>query len=147
MISKTSLWKNNNKHMSAGSTNFIEDNIDCSSSDDSQNKMNSNSKNRSLKTNSQRTTTIECRPSKSRFRNVFVVVLLTTFACIGVGVDSSSINDCRGVRFAYSARGLDIKDVPRQPRQGRTNSKPNVIFGLMPVRAPNLYKRFKPYLI
>jgi hypothetical protein len=125
MIPKTSLWKNNNKQMSAGSANFKEDNSDdCSSSDDSQNKMNSISKNRSLKTNSHGKTT-KC-PSKSRFRNVFVVVLLTTFACVGVGVDSSSINDCRGVRFAYSARGLDIKDVPRQPRQGRTDPKSNL---------------------
>jgi hypothetical protein len=124
MISKTSLWKNNNKQMSAGSTNFKEDKNDFSSSDDSEkNKMNSISKNRLLKTYSHGKT--KC-PSKSRFRTVFIVVLLTTFACVGVGVNSSSINDCRGVRFAYSARGLDIKDVPRQPRQGRTDSKSNL---------------------
>ena len=31
---------------------------------------------------------------------------------------ASSVNDCRGVRYAYLAKGLDLKDVPRQPRQG-----------------------------
>lgn len=30
----------------------------------------------------------------------------------------SSVNDCRGVKYAYSAKGLDQSDVPRQPRQG-----------------------------
>lgn len=33
-------------------------------------------------------------------------------------VKSSSVNDCRGVKYAYSAKGLDQSDVPRQPRQG-----------------------------
>ena len=32
---------------------------------------------------------------------------------------ASSVNDCRGVRYAYLAKGLDLKDVPRQPRQGK----------------------------
>ena len=31
----------------------------------------------------------------------------------------SSVNDCRGVKYAYSAKGLDQSDVPRQPRQGK----------------------------
>ena len=34
-------------------------------------------------------------------------------------VKSSSVNDCRGVKYAYSAKGLDQSDVPRQPRQGK----------------------------
>lgn len=33
--------------------------------------------------------------------------------------DASSVNDCRGVKYAYSAKGLDQNDVPRQPRQGK----------------------------
>ena len=33
----------------------------------------------------------------------------------------SSVNDCRGVKYAYSAKGLDQSDVPRQPRQGKRN--------------------------
>jgi hypothetical protein len=32
---------------------------------------------------------------------------------------ASSVNDCMGVRYAYLAKGLDLKDVPRQPRQGK----------------------------
>ena len=32
---------------------------------------------------------------------------------------ASSVNDCRGVQYAYLAKGLDLKDVPRQPRQGK----------------------------
>ena len=32
---------------------------------------------------------------------------------------ASSVNDCRGVRYAYLAKGLDVRDIPRQPRQGK----------------------------
>ena len=52
-----------------------------------------------------------------RFCNV-VFVVLVSFLATSITVESSSINDCRNVRFAYSSRGLDLKDVPRQPRQG-----------------------------
>ena len=46
-----------------------------------------------------------------------------TFLLIFISVPtalSSSVNDCRGVKYAYSAKGLDQSDVPRQPRQGKT---------------------------
>ena len=38
---------------------------------------------------------------------------------IGGTALGSSVNDCRGVKYAYSAKGLDQSDVPRQPRQGK----------------------------
>ena len=34
-------------------------------------------------------------------------------------ISASSVNDCRGVKYAYSQKGLDQSDVPRQPRQGK----------------------------
>ena len=37
--------------------------------------------------------------------------------------NGSSVNDCHGVRYAYRERGLDLKDVPRQPRQGKKKKK------------------------
>ena len=51
--------------------------------------------------------------------NVVFLLLLTFLSTAILSVSSSSINDCRGVRYAYSAKGLDLKDVPRQPRQGK----------------------------
>ncbi len=44
---------------------------------------------------------------------VAVVILLPSPSFAG------SVNDCHGVRYAYRERGLDLKDVPRQPRQGK----------------------------
>jgi len=55
--------------------------------------------------------------------NVVFLLLLTFLSTAILSVSSSSVNDCRGVRYAYSAKGLDLKDVPRQPRQGK-NVKP-----------------------
>ena len=46
----------------------------------------------------------------------FIVVILVQTS---TKVLTSSVNDCRGVKYAYSAKGLDQSDVPRQPRQGR----------------------------
>jgi len=45
----------------------------------------------------------------------FIVVILVQTS---TKVLTSSVNDCRGVKYAYSAKGLDQSDVPRQPRQG-----------------------------
>ena len=59
--------------------------------------------------------------SRSHFVGIVVLSVLLSFLCQGVSsAASSSVNDCRGVRYAYSAKGLDLKDVPRQPRQGKT---------------------------
>ena len=44
-------------------------------------------------------------------------VLLTL--TLVLGIPASSVNDCRGVKYAYSQKGLDQSDVPRQPRQGK----------------------------
>ena len=55
--------------------------------------------------------------SRSHFVGIVAVSVLIVF--LSQAVTSSSVNDCRGVRYAYSAKGLDLKDVPRQPRQGR----------------------------
>ena len=46
---------------------------------------------------------------------ICVILLLQTES----DVLASSVNDCRGVKYAYSAKGLDQSDVPRQPRQGK----------------------------
>ena len=35
---------------------------------------------------------------------------------------AGSVNDCQGVRYAYRDRGLEFRDVPRQPRQGKTHT-------------------------
>ena len=48
---------------------------------------------------------------------VFIFVILVQIS----NVLTSSVNDCRGVKYAYSAKGLDQSDVPRQPRQGKKN--------------------------
>ncbi len=34
-----------------------------------------------------------------------------------------SVSDCQGVRYAYRERGIDLRDVPRQPRQGKGTQK------------------------
>ena len=47
-----------------------------------------------------------------------VILLQTSPAAL-----ASSVNDCRGVKYAYSAKGLDQSDVPRQPRQGKQISQ------------------------
>ena len=46
-------------------------------------------------------------------------VLLTL--TLVLGIPASSVNDCRGVKYAYSQKGLDESDVPRQPRQGKND--------------------------
>ena len=46
---------------------------------------------------------------------LIAAVVLFMFA----SANGSSVNDCHGVRYAYRERGLDLKDVPRQPRQGK----------------------------
>ena len=45
--------------------------------------------------------------------------ILVILYLLQVEVLTSSVNDCRGVKYAYSAKGLDQSDVPRQPRQGK----------------------------
>lgn len=47
--------------------------------------------------------------------DVVVALLLSLF----VFVESASVDDCHGVRYAYRERGLDLVNVPRQPRQGK----------------------------
>ena len=44
-----------------------------------------------------------------------LVLLLLLPVCL-----CTSVDDCHGVRYAYRERGLHLRDVPRQPRQGRT---------------------------
>ena len=51
---------------------------------------------------------------------ILLVVALLTSDKFGLVARASSVNDCRGVRYAYQQKGLDQKDVPRQPRQGKT---------------------------
>ena len=50
----------------------------------------------------------------SLFAAVILVLVLVSSSANG-----GSVNDCHGVRYAYRERGLDLKDVPRQPRQGK----------------------------
>ena len=51
-----------------------------------------------------------------------VKTVLLTLTLV-LGIPASSVNDCRGVKYAYSQKGLDQSDVPRQPRQGKKNLK------------------------
>ena len=52
-----------------------------------------------------------------------MVLVATTTTLVLVGLaGAGSVNDCHGVRYAYRERGLDLRDVPRQPRQGQTES-------------------------
>ena len=73
--------------------------------------------------------------------NVVFLLLLTFLSTAILSVSSSSINDCRGVRYAYSAKGLDLKDVPRQPRQGKNaktyfqNKKDELFRDVIPYRS------------
>lgn len=53
------------------------------------------------------------RAMSSLFAAVVLVLVLVSSSANG-----GSVNDCHGVRYAYRERGLDLKDVPRQPRQG-----------------------------
>ena len=41
------------------------------------------------------------------------------FAVFFVFAEGASVDDCHGVRYAYRERGLDLVNVPRQPRQGK----------------------------
>ena len=47
------------------------------------------------------------------------VMLLMVLAFFPASTLAGSVNDCHGVRYAYSAKGWNAEDVPRQPRQGR----------------------------
>lgn len=49
---------------------------------------------------------------------LFQVLFLLIAVMLGVTTQASTVNDCHSVRYAYLAKGLDLKDVPRQPRQG-----------------------------
>ena len=51
-----------------------------------------------------------------------VKTVLLTLTLV-LGIPASSVNDCRGVKYAYSQKGLDQSDVPRQPRQGKKTGK------------------------
>ena len=66
---------------------------------------------------SQKSSNRNAMRSRSHFVGIVAVSVLVVF--LSQAVTSSSVNDCRGVRYAYSAKGLDLKDVPRQPRQGK----------------------------
>ena len=57
------------------------------------------------------------RAMSSLFAAVVLVLVLVSSSANG-----GSVNDCHGVRYAYRERGLDLKDVPRQPRQGKAFS-------------------------
>lgn len=47
-----------------------------------------------------------------------MVAAFVVAASFTLSVSANSINDCHSVRYAYRERGLDLRDVPRQPRQG-----------------------------
>ena len=66
---------------------------------------------------SQKSSNRNAMRSRSHFVGIVAVSVLVVL--LSQAVTSSSVNDCRGVRYAYSAKGLDLKDVPRQPRQGK----------------------------
>ena len=53
---------------------------------------------------------------------LFQVLFLLIAVMLGVTTQASTVNDCHSVRYAYLAKGLDLKDVPRQPRQGKPAS-------------------------
>ena len=59
------------------------------------------------------TASAEANALSSLFAALLVLVLVSSSA------NGGSVNDCHGVRYAYRERGLDLKDVPRQPRQGK----------------------------
>ena len=60
--------------------------------------------------------------------SLFTAAVLTLVA-VSTSVEGGSVNDCHGVRYAYRERGLDLKDVPRQPRQGKiSGSTLNIIY-------------------
>ena len=59
------------------------------------------------------TASAESNALSSLFAALLVLVLVSSSA------NGGSVNDCHGVRYAYRERGLDLKDVPRQPRQGK----------------------------
>ena len=60
--------------------------------------------------------------------SLFTAAVLTLVA-VSTSVEGGSVNDCHGVRYAYRERGLDLKDVPRQPRLGKiSGSTLNIIY-------------------
>ena len=55
-----------------------------------------------------------------KMRTKFGLLFVVLVACQNFWqIHGSSVNDCVGVKYAYSAKGLDQSDVPRQPRQGK----------------------------
>ena len=56
--------------------------------------------------------------SSSKKLKVLLSSWILLFSLV-VEISASSVNDCRGVKYAYSQKGLDQSDVPRQPRQGK----------------------------
>ena len=50
-------------------------------------------------------------------------LLMVTVTVMVSMVSGGSVNDCYGVRNAYTVKGLALKDkdVPRQPRHGKTD--------------------------
>ena len=57
--------------------------------------------------------------SSSKKLKVLLSSWILLFSYFVVEISASSVNDCRGVKYAYSQKGLDQSDVPRQPRQGK----------------------------
>ena len=57
--------------------------------------------------------------SKLKVKSSWILLL---FSYLVLEISASSVNDCRGVKYAYSQKGLDQSDVPRQPRQGKVLS-------------------------
>ena len=57
--------------------------------------------------------------SSSKKLKILLSSWILLFSYFVVEISASSVNDCRGVKYAYSQKGLDQSDVPRQPRQGK----------------------------
>ena len=57
--------------------------------------------------------------SSSKKLKLLLSSWILLFSYFVVEISASSVNDCRGVKYAYSQKGLDQSDVPRQPRQGK----------------------------
>jgi len=50
--------------------------------------------------------------------NMVGLGLLIVLSVMSFQANGASTEDCRNVRFAYSSKGLELKDVPRHPRPG-----------------------------
>ena len=59
-----------------------------------------------------------CKEALTKALNSLLAAAVLVLVVVSSSAVGGSVNDCHGVRYAYRERGLDLKDVPRQPRQG-----------------------------